>query len=315
MHHHHSTPPAQGTIDRNLAVSAVINGGITVVEIAGSLASGSVALFSDAIHNLSDVAAVLLAIWTRRHARKPPTLRYTFGFKRAEVLAALVNAGTLIVIAALIGRHALSRLLRPVPVDPGVMLGVAVAALAANLASVMLLRRHDPQDLNVRSAFLHMAQDALASFAVVIAALLARTPAGPWVDPVAGLLIAALVFRSALALVWETVRTIMEAVPEDVDIELLASEVENAFPVARMHHIHVWRNGPDQRLLTGHVVLPEHLGAREIEELFGAMKEHLHARWRVAHATLEPEVLGCGESEILGSWPQPHVHLHSAPDE
>jgi len=198
-----------------------------------------------------------MAPWTGGFC--PPTARHTYGFKRGEVIAALVNAVALIAVSLVIGREALGRLLHPTLVARDLMLAVALAALAANVGSVLLLRRHEKDDVNVRSAFLHMAQDALASLVVVAAALLAHTAVGPYVDPIAALIVGFAVLRSALSLVWETFSTLLEGAPAGIDLETL----------------------------------------------FGEVKGFLHDRWRVAHATLEPEVEGCGQGGVLESWRQP----------
>ncbi len=168
------------------------------------------------------------------------------------------------------------------------MLAVALVALAANVGSVLLLRRHEKDDVNVRSAFLHMAQDALASLAVVAAALLAHTPVGLYVDPAAALIVVFAVLRSGLSLVWETLSTLLEGAPADVSLEALLDDVRSAFPGATLHHLHLWQNGPGQRLLTAHVVVSDTLDGRAIECLFAEIKAFLHDRWGVAHATLEP---------------------------
>jgi cobalt-zinc-cadmium efflux system protein len=291
-----------GEVDLRLLLSALLNTAVTAGEFVAGIVSGSLALLSDAAHNLSDVAAVVLALWARRFGRRPPTARHTYGFKRAEVLAALFNAVVLIGITVLIAREAFVRFLHPEPVRQGLMLATAAAAFLANAGSVLLLRRHDRHDVNVRSAFLHMAQDALASLAVIAAALLARTPAGLYADPVAALLVGLAVLRSALALVWETVSTLMEAAPPDVDPERIAEGIARAFPGTALHHVHVWENGPGQRLLTAHLVLEEDLPASAAEALCERIRGHLHTEWAITHATLEPEVKGCGSPEILGRW-------------
>lgn len=299
---HQGRVPENGAMDLRLLLSALLNTAITAAEFLAGWLSGSLALLSDAAHNLGDVAAVAVALWARRFGRRPPTARHTYGFKRAEVLAALANAVVLIGITVLIGREAVGRLLRPEPVERGLMLVAAAVALAANLGSVWLLRRHGKDDVNVRSAFLHMAQDALASLAVVVAALLASTPLGLYADPAAALLVGLFVLRSALSLVWETVTTLMEAAPVDALPETIAGEVARAFPGTTLHHVHVWQNGPGQRLLTAHVVLGEDLPASAAEALCRRIRSHLHAQWAITHATLEPEVQGCGCPEILGRW-------------
>jgi len=190
------------------------------------------------------------------------------------------------------------------------MLAVALVALGANAGSVLLLRRHDGDDVNVRSAFLHMAQDALASLAVVVAALFAHTAAGPYVDPAAALLVGLVVLRSALWLARQTLATILEGTPGDVNIQELAERVSAAFAPARLHHVHVWEIGPKQRLLTAHVSLEQEMDGRAIEAFLGRIKKFLHDEWDIDHATLEPEVAGCDEPALLGRW-QPREGLAS----
>jgi cobalt-zinc-cadmium efflux system protein len=294
--------PTDGAIDGRLWMSLGLNVVITVAEVVGGLMSGSLALLSDAAHNLSDVAALGVAVGARRLGRRPPTPRHTYGLKRAEVIAALANAVTLVAVTALIAREAIVRLQHPAPVQQGLMLVVALVALAANVGSVLLLRRHDEHDVNVRSAFLHLAQDALASLAVVIAALLARTPVGPYVDPAAALLVGAAVLRGALSLVWETIGTLLEATPVGVDLDAIEARVAARFAPARIHHVHVWEIAPGQRLLTAHVDLGAEMDGRRIEALLGRIKRMLEEEWDVTHATLEPEVAGCGNGDLLGRW-------------
>ena len=195
-HHHHHAVSQRG-VDCRLWATVALNVAVTVAEFVGGLLSGSLALLSDAAHNLSDVVAIGAALVARRIGRRPATARHTYGFKRVEVLAALVNAVTLVAVTVLIAREAVLRLLHPEPVSRGLMLVLGLVALCVNVGSVLLLRRHDEKDVNVRGAFLHMAQDALASVAVVVAALFADTAAGPYVDAGVALLVAALVLRSA----------------------------------------------------------------------------------------------------------------------
>ena len=294
-------------MDRRLWVTAALNVAITSAEFIGGLLSGSLALLSDAAHNLSDVVAIVVALLARRLGRRPPTTRHTFGLKRVEVVAALVNAVTLIAVTVLIAREAVGRLLHPEPVTQGIMLVLGLVALGVNVGSALLLWRHDKKDVNVRGAFLHMAQDALASLAVVVAALFAHTAAGPYVDAGVALLVGLVVLRSALSLAWQTLSTILEGVPADVDIVDLASRVDRTFAPASLHHVHVWEIGPDQRLLTAHVTVGREMSGRDIESLLSQLKEFLHDQWEINHATLEPEVLGCEQPELLGRWEQPHA--------
>lgn len=299
-------------LDARLWATVALNATVTVAEFVGGLLSGSLALLSDAAHNLSDVVAIAAAIVARRIGRRPATARHTYGFKRVEVLAALVNAVTLVAVTVLIAREAVLRLLHPEPVSRGPMLVLGLVALCVNLGSVLLLRRHDEKDVNVRGAFLHMAQDALASLAVVVAALFADTAAGPYVDAGVALLVAALVLRSALSLAWETLSTILEGAPSDVDVRDLAARVSQTFTPASMHHVHVWELAPNQRLLTAHVTIGTEMPGHDLERLLAELKEFLHEHWEINHATLEPEFSDCERTELLGQWEPPHIHEPTA---
>ena len=301
MHQHNGTS-GHDPLNRKLWLSAVLNVAITLAEFVGGLLSGSLALLSDALHNASDVVSLAMAIWARKVGRRPATYRHTYGFRRAEVIAALANAVALLVVTVLIAREALHRFLQPEPVTQGVMLGVGIVALAANAGSVLLLHGHEKNDVNVRSAVLHLAQDALASLTVVIAALLAGTRIGPYVDPLAALLVGLVVMRSAYRLVRETVSTLLEGAPPDVDLGELVARVDKRFFPATLHHVHLWEAGPGQRILTAHVALGEEMAGSAIEGLFAGMKAFLRDQWEVNHATLEPEVHGCGETHVLSGW-------------
>jgi|WetSurMetagenome_2_1015567.scaffolds.fasta_scaffold33182_2 cobalt-zinc-cadmium efflux system protein len=302
MSHHHPTGEAHShdAMDRRLIWSALLNTAITAAEAVGGVLSGSLALLADAVHNLSDVVALLMALVARRLARRPPSASHTYGLKRVEVLSALLNALVLLAITAFIAREALVRLMKPEPVRSGLMLAVALVALAANLFSVLLLRGHGREDLNVKSAFLHLLQDALASLAVVLAALFADTPVGPYLDPVASLVVGFAVLRSALSIVMESVGMLVEAVPRGLDLQELVASADAAFGPARMHHVHVWEVGPGQRVLTAHVSVPD-MSLEACEDLMRRVRGFLHDRWSIEHATLEAELNGCTQLGDCGA--------------
>ena len=292
---HHSEPTEAGdkSLDKRIWASLVLNVLITLAEFLGGLFSGSLALLSDAAHNFGDVIALILTIGARKIGRRPATTRHTYGFKRVEIIAATVTAATLFILAALIAHEAIQRLAHPQPPSQGIMLGVALIAVAANGGSVLLLRRHDHNDVNVQSAFLHMIQDALASLAVVAAALLAHTAAGPWLDPVAALAIGLLILVSAFKLLRRTFTTLLEGVPHDMDAEEVVQDVAKAFPEVHLHHVHLWENGPGQRLFTAHLVVSPKTDALAVTVLIGRIHKHLEGEWGIQHVTLEPEVEEC----------------------
>ncbi len=289
-------------------MSLALNVAITVAEIIGGLMAGSLALLSDAAHNLSDVAALGLALGRRRLGRRPPTPRHTYGLKRAEVIAALVNAVSLVGRDRLIAREAVvaaapsrARSIR------GVMLTVALVALGANVGSVLLLRRHDEGDVNVRSAFLHLAQDALASLAVVVAALLAHTAVGAYRGSAAALFVGAGVLRARSRSRGGPSGRCSRPRPTRWTSRRWCRASGSGSPPARLHHLHVWEIGPGSACSPRTSIS----GRRWMD---GRSRRSAPSRcscedeWGMNHATLEPEVVGCEDPALLGRWGRGRRH-------
>ena len=293
---------SHNSINRRFAISIGLNALIVVVEIAGGLLSGSLSLLSDAMHNLGDVAALTLALVARILARRPPSLKHTFGLGRLEVFAAMINSATLLIASTLICHEAVQRLMHPAPIQGGLMLIVACAGLLANLASMLMLRGHDSADLNVHSAFLHLLQDTVSSVVVVLVALFASWRLGPYLDPMASILIVVLILRGSWRLLVDTMRILLEGTPPGVDLAELKIDIESQFAVRDLHHVHIWELSSGYRLLTAHVRLGE-MSLCRAEALLAQVRAYLASRWSIDHATLEPEINGCQSTELLQSWP------------
>jgi cobalt-zinc-cadmium efflux system protein len=301
--HSHRQPLAEGgspSLDRNLAISIGLNALIVIVEAAGGVVSGSLGLLSDALHNLSDVAALAMALAARKLGRRPNSVRHTYGLGRLEVLAAFLNSATLLIVSTLICREAIVRMLHPAPIRGGIMLTVAVVGLAANLASVFLLKGHHHGDLNMRSAFLHLAQDAVASALVVVAAVFSSWKYGPYLDPVVSILVLLLILRSGWRLLRDSVRILLEGTPPGLELAALQRDVQDHFPACDLHHVHVWEVNAGRRVLSAHVRLAA-MPLAEAEGLLGRIRKHLAHAWAIEHATLEPEVNGCGSNELIAT--------------
>ncbi len=298
----HSRSNTEASLDLRLWAGVALNLLITAAETAGGLVSGSLALLADALHNLSDVAALLVAICARALGRRPPSLKFSYGFKRLEVMAALANAVVLIVLATGVGYEAVLRFFNSVPIKGSAMLVVAAIAFLANGTAVFLLHGHDKNDLNIRSAFLHLVQDAFASLLVVVAALLAQTRLGPYVDPAASILIGLAVTVSASRLVWQSLGILTEGTPAEIQLEELASRLQEAFAPDSFHHLHVWTIGPGQVALTAHVKMGKNGSLERVEQRLAAIRAFLAKEWKIHHATLEPEWEGCSEDETLSRW-------------
>lgn len=288
VEHGHDPKP----LEARLFGAIVLNALIVVAEVVGGLVSGSLALLSDAIHNLSDVAALIIAFVARRLGRRPPSPRHTYGLGRVEVMAALFNSATILVVGTLIIRSAVTRLLHPTPVLGGVMLAVASVGLAANLFSVLLLKGHSHGDLNMRAAVLHLLQDTLSSVAVVVAALLSRWRYGPYLDPAVSILVVGLVLFSGWRLLRDAIRVLLEGTPDGLDLDALQADVQTLVPNCGLHHIHVWELRPDQRILTAHLQICDDSLLSKLEVVLQQVRDRLQTRRAISHSTLEPELLG-----------------------
>lgn len=287
------------TLEVRLVGAIGLNALIVVAEVVGGLVSGSLALLSDAVHNLSDVAALIIALVARRLGRRPPSHRHTYGLGRVEVMAALFNSATILVVGTLIIRSAVTRLIHPTPILSGVMLIVAVVGLAANLFSVLLLKGHSHGDLNMRAAMLHLLQDTLSSVAVVVAALLSAWKVGPYLDPLVSILVVVMVLFSGGRLLRDATRVLLEGTPEGLDLEALRQDVQQLVPGCDLHHVHVWELRPDQRILTAHLRMPDGpLSA--MDAVLRQIRGRLQNEWGISHSTLEIETLGCGNNDLLG---------------
>lgn len=275
-------------LDRRLVAAIGLNGLTVAAEVIGGFMSGSLALLSDALHNFTDVAALILALAARIVARRRPSLRHTFGFHRLEIIAAFVNGATLLVVTTLVVHEAILRLFSPQPINQNVMLAVALIGLAANLFSVVLLHHHDAEDLNMRAAFLHLLQDTLSSVIVVLAALFAHKMWGRYLDPLASLVVISLIFWGTYQLIRRALHILMQGTPPGLAIDELRADIVNRFGIEDMRHIHVWELGTGYHVLTAHLVAGPH-GIMALLERVPEIREYLRREWHIEHATLEIE--------------------------
>lgn len=275
--------------------SIALNLLITVAEFVGGLLSGSLALRSDAVHNLSDTVSLAVALFARRIAQRDPTARKTFGYRRAEVIGAFVNLVTLVLIAAFLIVEAVERLVEPSPIDGAIMLGVASVGLVANLATAGLLFRDAQGSLNIRSAFLHIVADAVSSVGVVIGGLLVVFYDVYLVDPILTLAIALYILYSSWGLLRQATDVLMEAVPAGLDLGAVDAAVRAVDGVADVHHLHVWGLDEHHAALEAHVVLDGGDLAR-MEAVKRAVKARLADDFDITHSTLEFEFEPCADA-------------------
>lgn len=276
-----------------LGIAFALTGSFMVVEFAGGLISGSLALLADAGHMLTDTAALALAWAATKIAARPADTKRSFGYQRLRVLAAFVNGCALLFIVAWIAFEALERLANPVSVDASVMLSIGGVGLAVNLIVFAMLRRGDSHDMNVAAATLHVLGDLLGSIAAITAAFVILVFGWLPIDPLLSLLVCALIVRSAIALVRRSAHILMEGTPDWLDVSELRTTLENKVPAIRdVHHVHAWLVGPQDTLLTMHACVA--IGS-DHSAVLRATKAVLAEHYGITHATIQIEVEECAD--------------------
>ena len=267
------------------AVGVTLNTVFVVAELAFGYAANSLALISDAVHNFSDVIALLLA-WTASWlARKQPTDQHTYGYRRASILAALVNAGLLLIAVGGIAVEAIQRIEAPAAVAGGTVVVVAALGIIVNGATALLFMRGRHGDLNIRGAFLHMVADAAVSLGVVVAAGVIMWTGWQWLDPAISLCIAAIVLASGWGLARDSVNLALDGVPRGIELAGVRDYLGRLEGVIEVHDLHVWAMSTHETALTAHLVRP---GGYDDAFLHGVCAELSH-RFNIHHATLQIE--------------------------
>lgn len=294
-------------LKRRLALALVLTSAILAAEIAGGLWTGSLALLSDAAHVFLDILALAISYLALRLALLPPDDRYTYGFHRVQVLAALINGILLIVLAFSILREAWERFLNPRAILAGPMLVVAITGLAVNVAVALILHRHH-HNLSVRSAFLHAFSDALSSIGVVIAGALIFFTEWFWVDPLISMFVVLIIMVGAGRLLRETVPILIEGMPSGIRASQVASAMLQVQGVRDVHDLHVWTIGPGFVAMSAHVVLADQ-ALSQAQAVMEELKRILSSKFGIEHTTIQFECESCGQgSPICVIEPAAHPH-------
>ena len=278
---------------RALWIALGANGGFLVVQVIAGLAFGSLALLADAVHMVSDVAALAIALVAQRVATAPPSRRHTYGLVRAEVIGAQVNAVLLLGAAAWIVIEAVQRLGESTEVDGAGVAVVAFVGLLVNAGSAWVVARSAGGNLNLRGAFWHLAGDALGSLGALAAGLAVVIAGATWVDAAASLFIAALIGVSAVMLLRDVGRVLLEGAPSGLQVDEVERALATAPQVEAVHHVHVWSLGSETAALSAHVVLTGEPSLHEAQVSGDALKVMLAERFGIGHATLELECHDC----------------------
>jgi cobalt-zinc-cadmium efflux system protein len=292
MPHHHAADVPGMPVEKRLVITMLLNFLITILELAGGVVSGSLSLLSDAIHNFSDGVAVIVSYLALHLSKKPRTLKYTFGLKRAEILAAIVNASTLLIISFFLIREAVERFSRPAPIAGGVMVAVASIGLIANAAGTMLLKRGAADNLNLRAAYVHLLSDAVSSVAVILGAVCIMFFRITWIDPALTILISLYIIKETYDIVRESVDVIMMSSPQEIDIKDLQRSVESIPGVNNIHHVHLWKMNDADIHFEAHIDVDD-LPVSRAADIRAEIERCLHDRYDINHTTLQFECDSC----------------------
>lgn len=275
--------------DRNLLVATFLNLVISVFELAGGLLSGSLALLSDALHNVGDTFATLIAYLAVKIGQKDANPKKTFGYLRAEILVALLNALILLIVSGFLIREAYERLMEPRPVDSMIMLVVGMIGLLANLFAVVILKKDAHKSINIRAAYVHLVGDVFSSVLVVLGGILIQFKKIYWIDPVLTVLISLYIIREAFLVLKESVNILMMSAPEDLDLEKVQKVVERQPEVRNIHHLHTWMLTDRQVHLEAHIELNKDLRISQVNDIRIRIERLLRKHFGIRHTTLQFE--------------------------
>jgi cobalt-zinc-cadmium efflux system protein len=299
MGHEPGTDSHQETVSsfRRLKYTLAIVLAVMVVEILGGVFSGSLALLSDAGHMLVDALALGLSMLAIRAARRPPTATKTFGYHRAEILAALANGAILVLVSAYIFYEAYHRFLAPPAVKTPLMLTIAIIGLFGNLGGILLLNRASRRSLNIRAAFWHVLGDTISSVGVVIAAIIILFTGKYIADPIVSVVIGVIILWGAVRIVRESADVLLEGVPKDIETSEVVGSIQDIPGVNEVHDVHIWMITSNIYALSAHLVIDDQMVSRSMD-IVTTVRQDLARRYNISHTTLQLECESCPTGNV-----------------
>ena len=273
----------------NLILSILLNLLITIAQIVGGIISGSLALISDALHNFSDVLSLVFSLIAHKLSRRKASINNTFGYKRAELIAAFINAITLIIVALYLIFEAATRFFHPEPIKSGLVIWLAILGIVVNGGSVLLLKKDSKHNLNMKSAYLHLLTDMMASVAVLVGGLLMKFYGWFWVDSVMTLLIAMYLIYVSYDLIKSATKMLMLFTPDFIDIKEVVREVHKIKGVNKLHHIHIWHLNDEELHLEAHLDCADDIKMSEFNILLNEIEMVLFNKFNINHINIQPE--------------------------
>jgi cobalt-zinc-cadmium efflux system protein len=294
--HSHSHPDVKG---RNLIISILLNILITVSQVIGGLVSGSLALLSDALHNFSDVMSLIISYIANVLSKKEASTNKTFGYKRAEIIAAFVNSATLIVVAIILIKEAVERFLSPQEIESDLVIWLSLLGIAANGFSVFLLKGTTSNNMNMKSAYLHLLTDMMASIAVLVGGLLMKFYQVYWVDTALTLAIALYLIYMGYDLLKNSTRVLMLFTPHTIQVQKIVEAIKRIRPIRNVHHVHIWQLNDDEVHLEAHIDFKEDIKLSEFDVILEQIEEEMYHEYGINHVNIQPEFGKCDSKNVI----------------
>lgn len=302
MGHSHSHNHSHNHRDlkgRNLFITIFLNILITLAQVIGGIISGSLSLLSDALHNFSDVLSLIISYVATVLSKKRASVNKTFGYKRAEIIAAFVNSSTLIVVAIILVKEAIERFMNPVEIESNLVIWLALLGIAANGFSVLLIKKDAEANMNMKSAYLHLFTDMMASVAVLIGGLLMKFYALYWVDPALTILIALYLIYMGYDLLKSSTRVLMLFTPNTLEVQEIVSTITQIRTIKNVHHVHIWQLNEDEVHLEAHIDFDRDIKLSEFDKILDIIEEELFHKFGINHLNIQPEFGKCDSKKVI----------------
>lgn len=284
---------------KKLGFSIILNIIITLAQVIGGFISGSLSLLSDALHNFSDVISLIISYIANRLTKKKYTHKQTFGYKRAEVIAALINASTLLVVAVMLAQEAISRFNKPIVIESSWVIALATLSILVNGGCVLLLKHDASENMNIRSAYLHLFSDMITSIAVLLGGIAMYYFKIFWIDSILSILIVVYLVYLSWGLLMQTLRILMQFTPPDIDLKAIENEILNFPAIENIHHVHVWQLSDKEIHLEAHIDFSRDLKLSKATEITRQVVKLLKDKFEITHAILQPEIGSDDSKQII----------------
>lgn len=297
--HHHHNHHHNDLKGRNLLISIILNVVITLAQVIGGIISGSLALLSDAVHNLSDVISLIISYAANSLSHKEASTNKTFGYKRAEIIAAFVNSATLIIVAVFLIKEAIERFLNPQDVGTGIVIALSILGILANGFSVLLLKSDSERNMNMRSAYLHLFTDMMASVAVLVGGILMYFFGWFWIDPLLTLIIALYLIYMGYELLKNSTRVLMLFTPASIEVKEIVKAICTLGPIENVHHVHIWQLNEDELHMEAHIDFKEDIALSEFDKILVDIEKLVYEEFGINHVNIQPEFEKCDSKNII----------------